>query len=78
MDIFLNYRVKFCLNNMANLHPLAPHIMPSYTHKMAIRIVSIDSVTSFHSMYRVLLEPGDLRLARVGCDRERCSKLVRK
>jgi len=36
VDIFLNYLVKFCLNNMANLHQLTSHIMPSYTHKMAI------------------------------------------
>jgi len=31
---FLNYLVKFYLNNMVNLHPLTPHITPSYTHKM--------------------------------------------
>jgi len=35
MDIFLNELVEFCLNNTVNLHPLTPHIMRSYTHKMA-------------------------------------------
>ena len=36
VDIFLIKLVKFYLNNMANLHQLTLHIMPSYTHKMAI------------------------------------------
>jgi len=49
VDIFLNQLVKFYLNNMVNLHPLTPRIMPSYTHKKAK--VTIDSVTSFHPMY---------------------------
>ena len=31
---FLKYLVKFYLNNTVNLHPLTPHITPSYTHKM--------------------------------------------
>jgi len=49
---FLNYVVQFYLNNTVNLHPLTPHIRPSYTHKMANeRIVTIDSLTSFHPIY---------------------------
>ena len=36
VDIFLIKLVKFYLNNMVNLHQLTLHIMPSYTHKMAI------------------------------------------
>ena len=33
VDIFLKL-VKFYLNNMVKLHPLTPHITPSYSHKM--------------------------------------------
>jgi len=33
-DYVLNLLVNF-FNNMVNLHPLTPYIMPSYTHKMA-------------------------------------------
>jgi len=36
VDIFLSELVKLCLSNMTNLHQLAPHIVPSYIHKMAI------------------------------------------
>ena len=53
VDIFLHELVKFYLNNMVNLHPLFPNIIPSYTHKMANlwRPMTIDFVASFHSMY---------------------------
>jgi len=30
-----NSVLEFYLNNVVNLHPLTPHIIPSYTHKMA-------------------------------------------
>jgi len=33
---FINRRVELYLNNKMNLRPLTPHIMPCYTHKMAI------------------------------------------
>ena len=33
---FINWRIEFYLNNTINLRPLTPHIMPSYTHEMAI------------------------------------------
>ena len=38
VGIFLNYMTKFYFNNRIglNLHPLTAHIMPCYTHKMAI------------------------------------------
>jgi len=36
VGIFLNQLITFYLNNMVNLYQLTPHIMPSYTHKMAI------------------------------------------
>jgi len=36
VDIFLNWLVKFCSKNVVNLQQLIPHIVPSYTHKMAI------------------------------------------
>jgi len=36
VGIFLNQLITFYLNNMVNIHQLTPHIMPSYTHKMAI------------------------------------------
>ena len=29
-------QIKYYLNNGINLRPLTPHIMPGYTHKMAI------------------------------------------
>jgi len=32
-DIFINQRTECNLNNTINLRPLAPHIMPCYTHK---------------------------------------------
>jgi len=35
-DIFLNQRIECYLNNRINIRPLAPHVMPCYTHKMAI------------------------------------------
>ena len=35
-DIFINQRIKRHLNNTINLRPLTPHIIPCYTHKMAI------------------------------------------
>ena len=35
-DIFVNERIEFCLNSTINLRPLTPHIMPCYTHKMAV------------------------------------------
>ena len=35
-DIFINQRIECYLNNTINLRPLTPHIMPWYTHKMAI------------------------------------------
>jgi len=35
-DIFINQRIECYLNNTINLRPLTPHIMPCYTHKMAI------------------------------------------
>jgi len=35
-DIFINQRIECYLNNTINLRPLSPHIMPWYTHKMAI------------------------------------------
>jgi len=45
MDILINQRLEFYLNNTINLCPLCPQIMPSYTHKMANgdRIVAIDN-----------------------------------
>jgi len=33
---FINQRIECYLNNTINLRPLTPHIMPCYTHKMAI------------------------------------------
>jgi len=44
-------RLHFILNNIVNLRPLTPHIVPSYTHKMANVCVAIDSMTSFHPIY---------------------------
>ena len=35
-DIFINERIECYLNNTITLRPLTPHIMPCYTHKMAI------------------------------------------
>ena len=32
---FLKLLVKFYLNNTVNIHPLTPHIMPSYIHRTA-------------------------------------------
>jgi len=37
VDIFLNKLDKFYLNDMLNLHPLTPHIVPSYTHKFSTK-----------------------------------------
>ena len=37
---------------MANLRPLTAHVMPSYTEKNGDRDGTVDSVTSFHPMYR--------------------------
>ena len=34
--IFINQRIECYLNNTITLRPLTPHIMPCYTHKMAI------------------------------------------
>jgi len=34
--IFVNQRIECYLNNTITLRPLTPHIMPCYTHKMAI------------------------------------------
>jgi len=50
MDILLNHLLQFYLNNTLNLRPLTPHIMPSYTHKMAI-VSWPYIVTSLHPMY---------------------------
>jgi len=36
MGIFLNQLIIFYLNNTLNLRPLTPHVIPCYTHKMAI------------------------------------------
>ena len=36
IDIFIIQRVECNLNNAVNLRPLTPHIIPCYTHKMAI------------------------------------------
>jgi len=44
-DILINRQIECYLNNMINLRPLTLHIMPSYTHKMAI-VYTVDSVTS--------------------------------
>jgi len=35
-DIFINQRIEFYMNNTITLRHSTPHIMPSYTHKMAI------------------------------------------
>jgi len=35
---------------MVNLHLLTQHVMPSYTQEMVNVSVTIDSVTSMHSM----------------------------
>ena len=35
-DIFINQRIECNLKNTISLRPLTPHIMPCYTHKMAI------------------------------------------
>ena len=35
-DILINQRIECYLNNTINLRHLTPHIMPCYTHKMAI------------------------------------------
>ena len=35
-DIFINQRIEYYLNITITLRPLTPHIMPCYTHKMAI------------------------------------------
>ena len=48
-DIFINQPIKYYLNNGINLLPLTPHIMPCYTHKMAI--VTVDSMASPPYMY---------------------------
>ena len=56
MDIFLDWLVRFYLNNVANLRRKAPQIMPTYTHNMAnVSRANIDSVTSFHLCIRFLL-----------------------
>ena len=36
IDIVINQRIEYYLNNTITLRPLTPHIMPCYTHKMAI------------------------------------------
>ena len=36
IDILINKRIECYLNNTINLRPLTSHIMPSYTHKLAI------------------------------------------
>jgi len=35
-NVFINQRIECYLNNTITLRPLTPHIMPCYTHKMAI------------------------------------------
>jgi len=35
-DIFINQRIEFYLYNAISLQFLTPHIMPCYTHTMAI------------------------------------------
>jgi len=35
-DIFINQRIECYLNNTINVRPLTPHVMPCYTHKVAI------------------------------------------
>jgi len=35
-DIVINQRIELYLNNTVNLRPLTPHVIPCYTHKMAI------------------------------------------
>jgi len=39
---------------VVNLHPLTPHITPSYTKKNGEGIETINSVTSFHLTYKTL------------------------
>ena len=33
---FINQRIEYYLNNTIILRPLTPHMMPRYTHKMAV------------------------------------------
>ena len=42
---YINQQIEYYLNNTINLSPLTPHIMPCYTHKMAI--------VSWHRFYDV-------------------------
>jgi len=48
MDIFVNRRIQFHLNNTINLRRLTSHMIWCYTHKMADRVITIDSVTLLH------------------------------
>ena len=35
-DIFINQRIELYLNSTINVRPLTPHIMPCYTHRVAV------------------------------------------
>jgi len=51
VDIFLNYLIQFCLNSTINFAPFnSTHYVVLYPQN-GDRIVTIDSVTSFHPMY---------------------------
>jgi len=63
-DIFINQPIKYYLNNGINLRPLTPHIMPCYTHTMAI--VTVDSMAS--------LQPICIVVTRSLCSRCFCSR----
>jgi len=53
MGIFLNELIQFYLNDTINRRHLTPHILPYYTHKMAIyRDHRLCDVTSPYYMYR--------------------------
>jgi len=41
---------------MVNLHPLTPHIIPSYTHKMVIVDLKIDRVERIDSTRLKLID----------------------
>ena len=52
LEIFIDQRIEFYLDNTMNLRRLTRCIMSCYTHKMAgDRVVTIDCVTSLHTMY---------------------------
>jgi len=51
-DIFINQRIEFYLNSTVNLRPLTSHNYAMLYPQNGGRIVAIDSVTSFHRIYR--------------------------